>query len=249
MPYQYGMQNSPSGGNGLGGLPKKQTTPKEVNFTRVLGAQGTVNTPTIGTITPPANAKYMRVAAIGAGGTTNGVNSGGAGGGGCAASKIVPAAPISYSIISADPAEGGGTVAVFPGYRLFGGRGSTNASRTGGTASGGDYNYSGGTGDSSAAAGAGGAAGPSGPGANGQTGGATLGRGWGVGGGGGGNNSGGGAGSGASAQGGFGAGSSVWGKPNSGRVGGELGGGGMAVTSTEVNFGGVGGIVVEWFYD
>ena len=64
--------------------------PETSSFTRVLGVQALVYTPTIGTIVPPANAKYMRVAAIGAGGSAGGgAGLSGGGGGGCAASKIV----------------------------------------------------------------------------------------------------------------------------------------------------------------
>jgi hypothetical protein len=250
MPYQYGMQNSPSGGNGLGGLPKKQTTPKQVTYTRVLGVQALVFTPTIGTIAPPANAKYMRVAAIGPGGSVSGSTAFGGGGGGCAASKIVPASPISYSIINADVLDGDGAVAVFPGYRLLGGRGTSGdtggGAAPGGIASGGDYNYRGGTGDVTSG---GGAAGPNGNGQNaGTTGAPALGAsGWGVGGGSAGTNTGG-AGPNASIGNQLFIGASVWGRGTSNQIGGELGGGAKG-NATSVFYGGVGGIVVEWFYD
>jgi len=214
MPYQYGMQTSPSGGNGLGGLPKKQTTPQEVSYTsitplRVPGFRGT--------IVPPANAKYMRVAVIGGGGGGRASNSnfGGGGGGGCAASKLVPACPISYTLgaggaavagVSAIPtaaSNGGDSTAIFAGRVLVGGGGTVGGSGAGqgGIGSGGDYNHSGGAGlgqTSTSGGTGGGAAGPNGAGGAGVAGGAggnstaglvglASGPGWGAGGGQGGN--------------------------------------------------------------
>lgn|GEM_PF-4745015 len=244
MPYQYGMQNSPSGGNGLGGLPKKQTTPKEVNFTRVLGSNNLVS----GVIVPPANAKYMRVAAIGAGGYVI-ATLGGSGGGGCAASKIVPASSISYSITASDTANTiGGTTASFPGYQLFG---QKSPGGLGGVGRGGDYNYSGGNSDGSRG---GGAAGPMGNGQTPTTGAQppVLSVGWGVGGGSGSigqlTHGGGGAGASSATSTSTQYGASVWGTPPSTSFGGALGGG-SGDDGSNNRVGGVGGIVVEWFYD
>jgi hypothetical protein len=274
MPYQYGMQNSPSGGNGLGGLPKKQTTPKTVNFTRIVTAGS-------GVIVPPANAKYMRVAVVGAGGSS--VNQYGAGGGACAASKIVPAAPITYNVgaanTSVSPYDGGASTASFPGYSLVanGGGGRTGSTGAAGGAAGltGDYNFRGGPSNTGTGTGGGGAAGPNGNGGTGSLAydgvsdrvgfdGSFSGTGWGPGGGAGGNNRGAfpnglpGAGSGSSAVGTLlFAGSapavspSFFGLPytavnssDGGVMGGGAGGSGSGTVA-----GGVGGIVVEWFYD
>lgn len=269
MPYQYGMQTSPSGGNGLGGLPKKQTTPKEVSFTRIVTAGS-------GTIVPPANAKYMRVAVIGPGGSGRDFCAGG--GGGCAASKIVPAAPISYTVGAAVlfsvGTNGLGTpsVAVFPGYRLEATSGQSATTGgvlgPGGVGSGGDYNFSGGIGSSneSVAGGGGGGGGAAGPNGNGATFGSLgsfAGTGWGSGGGSGSIASGlnginyGGGGSGAP---GYLGSTGVWSgayaasifgsNPATVYVGGVMGGGGGSNGNAATYFaGGVGGIVVEWFYD
>jgi hypothetical protein len=277
MPYQYGMQNSPSGGNGLGGLPKKQTTPQTVNFTRVVTAGS-------GTIVPPANAKYMRVAVIGAGGSISTTGAGfGAAGAGCAASKIVPASPISYFVGSAvlsGTYKGEDSTATFPGYFLIGGGGGGRTSNTvvaaGGVGSGGDYNFEGGATQTGSTTGGGGAAGPNGNGGRGCAvrdgvslkpgeDGVFSGTGWGVGGGGGGaagtDVSACAGGGGAGAQGGIHPGVSTtsaapsnsptpcFGGPADGRTAGVMGGGtgGRATSGTAA--GGVGGIVVEWFYD
>ena len=282
MPYQYGMQNSPSGGNGLGGLPKKQTTPKQVNFTRIVTAGS-------GTILPPANAKYMRVAAIGTGGAGYAVGSSGTqasgSGAGCAASKIVPASPISYTISAT---SGSNTTATFPGYSLVGGGGLSgfNGSgvQLGGIGVGGDYNFQGGSSafNSNVASGGGGA-GPNGNGGNGSAAGSTpgssggqsglfSGTGWGVGGGAGGPTyvSGGDY----LAVGGAGFGSfsgSIGGSPGSGvpattnptggpsqslsigsgfaSTAGGVGGGGGGAGYTASSAGGIGCVLVEWFYD
>jgi hypothetical protein len=273
MPYQYGMQNSPSGGNGLGGLPKKQTTPKTVNFTRIVTAGS-------GVIVPPENAKYMRVAVIGAGGSS--VNQYGAGGGGCAASKIVPAAPITYRVGGAQtslfPYNGGNSIASFPGYHLVGGGGGgrdSNTGSVGGVGSGGDYNFRGGPSNTGTGTGGGGAAGPNGNGGTGSLAydgvsdrfgfdGEFSGTGWGPGGGAGGNNRGAspnglpGAGSGSSAVGTIlSTGSapavspSFFGTPYTAvnySIGGVMGGG-AGGSGSGTFAGGVGGIVVEWFYD
>jgi hypothetical protein len=268
MPYQYGMQNSPAGGNGLGGLPKKQTTPQSVNFTRIVTAGS-------GTIVPPANAKYMRVAAIGGGGSGN---SNGGGGGGCAASKIVPASPIAYAVGLGGQSgnSGGNTTASFGGYALIGGGGSGgNGTGSGGAGAGGDYNFSGGNGGTSGVDAGGGAAGPNGNGGNGAAGGGVgtfsgaagvfSGAGWGSGGGSGGNSSF--SGSLVTKSGGGGVGgrggalqtavvtnspNTTWGEdaPNVPSAGQASSGGVMGGGSSRSDYaGGVGGIVVEWFYD
>ena len=149
-------------------------------FTRIVTGSGTLN--------PPTGAKAMRVAAIGAGGggyriTGNNLSAGG-GGGGCAASKIVKATPIVYSIGVGGAntgADGGDTTAQFLSYNLIGGGGlgGLNAAPLGGSGSGGDYNYSGGrafasqtqpsqSGAIATCSSGGGAAGPAGNGGNGR---------------------------------------------------------------------------------
>jgi hypothetical protein len=247
MPYQYGMQNSPSGGNGLGGLPKKQTTPKQVNFTRIVTAGS-------GVIVPPANAKYMRVAVVGAGGTGYAVNGGA--GGGCAATKIVPASPIQYTVGAAALFNGASSTASFTGYTLVGGGGGGYTSgNIVGVGSGGDYNYNGGAGVGSRG---GGAAGPSGNGGDANQNAPAVGPGWGCGGGGGGSASGGQGGGGSGANGAFYSGNytysyfsgqSFFGGQAFDSFGGQMGGGGGAGGGAGMTAGGVGGIVVEWFYD
>ena len=301
MPYQYGMQTSPSGGNGLGGLPKKQTTPTQSTYTRIVTAGS-------GVIIPPANAKYMRVAVIGGGGGGQAQRdySGstdaacGGGGGGCAASKMVAASAINYSVGgggAGNGSSGGDTTASFGTYSLVG-RGGSGGSLTlnalGGAGIGGDYNYSGGsalrastTGTYGAVSAGGGGAGPSGAGGNGsKQDGLTetigtdgqLSNGWGCGGGGGGKgiftilsvSGGGGAGAdsggvvssvsidyliyktvpiwGVNSETAYGAASKTCVATN----GGILGGGGAATVGFDTGLGrsagGVGGIVVEWFY-
>jgi len=265
MPYQYGMQNAPAGGNGLGGLPKKQTTPARSNFTRIVTAGR-------GTIVPPANAKYMRVAVIGGGGGNGTGFRGAGGGGGCAASIIVPASAINYSIGEGGAVGSAGTdtTANWSGFSLVGQGGKTTTTTTGGLgggASGGSYNYTGGRGGTYSATtsscGGGGAAGPMGNGANGgdgeskpaAAGSINLLNGWGVGGGGGGSGE-----TGSLSTGGAGAGAPststnfsvfyagvLFGHPPNSRNGGEMGGGG-GNNSGGPGLGGVGGIVVEWFY-
>lgn len=123
-----------------------------------------------GTITPPAGAKLMRVAAIGAGAKGGAANAnGGGGGGGCAVSKIVPAAPITATMGSGVNTVATATTAVFGGRTLTGGGASTV---TGGVATGGDYNFNGGNARAGYASGAG-SAGPAGTGGSVGVGGAT----------------------------------------------------------------------------
>jgi hypothetical protein len=270
MPYQYGMQTSPSGGNGLGGLPKKQTTPARSNFTRIVTAGS-------GVIVPPQNAKYMRVAAVGPGGgavSSGGIITGG-GGGGCAATKIIPVAVINYRV-GAGGVSGSviqNTTATFNGYVLLAEGGKTVGSGSqSGFARGGDFNFQGGVATSMSdgeISSGGGAAGPNGDGGNGvgttstntpANPGQLAGTGWGVGGGSGGaslTSQSGGAGSGAmtirlnnlsSVTAVIVAGGVMFGMPPLDRAGGEMGGGGSAIGFGLGN-GGVGGIVVEWFYD
>jgi len=221
-----------------------------------------------GTLQVPAGAKAMRVAVIGGGGAgkanSQTINRGGGGGGGCAATKIIKAEPVSYTIGLAgtqDPRTNGeDTVANFSSYSLIGGGGITSDPTgvenggDGGLGSGGDYNFSGGNG--SARSGdnnihGGGAAGPKGNGNGGLSS-----SGWGVGGGGGqtsqfrSSTAGGGSGAPAITE----AitiedAGTMWGKSSQGSGGGEMGGGGMV----ERNFigggdGGSGGMVVEWFF-
>lgn len=185
MPYQYGMQNSPAGGNGLGGLPKKQTTPQGSTYTRVV-----INITTPRVALPPANAKYMRVAVIGAGGLCASLftSAVGGGGGGCAASRIVRASPVQYLAVNQGGAgTGANTVATFPGYQLVGQGGIVGSlgGGQGGQGSGGDYNFRGGNGTNftSAMYLGGGGAGPNGDGGDGGLQGTFDGSGWGCGGG------------------------------------------------------------------
>jgi hypothetical protein len=118
----------------------------------------------IGTsLTPPLGAKFMRVAAIGPGGDGGAASTTGGGGGGCAATKIVPASAITFSIGVSGRGTGTPTTASFNGYNLVGGAGGTGSPESGGVGSGGDFNFAGGTASSSGRSG-GGAAGPAGPG-------------------------------------------------------------------------------------
>ena len=248
-----------------------------------------------GTVAVPTGAIAMRVAVIGAGGGSV-ANTGGGSGGGCAASKIVGADTVSYTIGSSLANNNGGdSIASFGSYTLTGGGGTSGSTITGGIGSGGDYNYNGGNGGSFGTTGGtgGGAAGPMGYGGNGlpvyasgssagSSGQWNLTNGWGVGGGRGGSystaNEGtlhGGAGAGAasgSASAGWvtgtglsypGGSADAQSVPTFGKaaisgfranysaylpdVGGEMGGGG-ACTNASIP-GGVGGLVIEWFYE
>lgn len=240
-------------------------------FSRIVSGSGTLN--------PPADAVAMRVAVIGAGGSgrvapSGSGNSGGGGGGGCAASKIVTAVPIQYTIGVGGAARPGGgktngysgtnTTAAFGSYVLVGGGGGggTTVAGPGGVASGGDYNFDGGNGflDYRGAIGGGGGAGPNGAGGDGADGVVVpwtfTNSGWG---------SGGGAGGTSVNSGGFGTGlfgninlpdppaDFPWGRNYSGVIGqhgGEMGGGGggRVHDSLPGGAGGSGGMVVEWFY-
>lgn len=114
------------------------------------------------TKTPPTGAAFMRVALVGAGGSRGGSPTvyGGAGGG-CAATKIVPASTITYTLDNL-----ASSTATFSGYSLTAGKGSNGGSGTaGGSGTGGDYNFTGGA----RGYGGGGAAGPNGDGNNGST--------------------------------------------------------------------------------
>ena len=224
----------------------------------VLFTQSTITrvvTAGSGTLTPPVGAVGMRVAVVGAGATPSFSPNIYAGGGGCAASKIVPAASIAYTVGAASTfGNGENSTAVFPGYSLVGGGGvrSSVIAGTGGIGSGGDYNYNGGNAANNSGSGAGGgAAGPSGNGGAGMQNAPAAGSGWGVGGGGGANASGGGGGSGAPGSAststlGAPQGTTFFGGPGSISNGGVMGGGGG--TNGYNGPGGVGGIVVEYFY-
>lgn len=130
-----------------------------------------------GTLTPPTGAIGMRVAVIGGGGSGLLLTSDqcGGGGGGCAASNIVLAEDITYSIGAGGvSSSGGNTTASFTGYSLIGAGGQLGTSTHGGyggTGTGGDHNFTGGTGgnypSTMGAAAGGGAAGPNGAGGNG----------------------------------------------------------------------------------
>ena len=131
------------------------------------------------TKSPPSGASYMRFFITG-GGSDNLDNTNQGGGAGCAATKIIPASTITYtlgagSLVYTTPGEP--SYATVSGYSLVANGG---AYRTGGTASGGDYNFSGGNGS---AGNAGGAAGPNGAGGSASDG-AFSNTGWGYGGGG-----------------------------------------------------------------
>lgn len=206
-------------------------------------------------LTPPDGAKFMRVAAIGPG-EKGGSSSadGGGGGGGCAATKIVPAQPITYTI--------GANIYGFPNWVRtpttvsFGDRTLTAfgaVGRNGGYGSGGDYNFNGGNASTSSNAG-GGSAGPAGHGgAAGSPAPAMANNGWSIGGGGGGasNSSVGGGAPGCPGRGGAGAGGAgqtIFGSVNvnnetTGMTPGGGGGVGAIYTAT------AGAMIVEWFFD
>lgn len=215
------------------------------------------------TKTPPTGATYMRVAIVGGGGggSTGGY---GSGGGGCAATKIVPASTITYTIgsggtgnVSASSCtDGQNSTATFTGYSLVGGGGKKGVApnAAGGTATGGDYNYAGG--DQYPNSTSGGGAGSAGRGAGsggylvpGEYFATTKNMGWGFGGGGSGSSSGGGMGGSNAISGLSGPNMSAPGLPDASMT--------TAVTTVAANFGGGGnaanggngGILVEYFYN
>jgi hypothetical protein len=234
-------------GNPLGnplGLPKAAGfQPKATTYSRIVSGSGV--------LIPPEGAKLMRVAVIGAGATRAGTSTSvpGGGAGGCAATKIVAATEITYSIgvaPSSPNIAGGDTTALFAEYNLIGGGGGQSSIQLGGTASGGDYNFSGGNGAPGGTnANGGSAAGPNGAGASGSTSvvpGQVSGAGWGPGGGscsGGSGQKGGFPGSfGLAATISYGSGTSPF---------NDLGWGQSASTGSGYSSGS-GGLVVEWFY-
>jgi hypothetical protein len=272
MSYTYGMKGAPAVGNGLGGLPTKQVAlGRQSTYSRIVidsftGAGSISGTTAGGTLFPPPNARFMRVAAIGGGGCgyyTGALGYGG-GGGGCAATKIIPASTISYIIGAGGDTttrRGGNTTASFAGYALVGGGGGSTSFTQAGTAGvglGGDYNYNGGSSiNTSSTAGGGGGAGPAGPGGNfgvDPTNGQYI-DGWGCGGGSvvGNDNA---AGAGANPDQLESNQNYPWGTGQVLNVstpirGGELGGGGRSGATTgwaTIGRGGSGGLVVEWFY-
>lgn len=152
MSYTYGVKGISSEPTRAPGTPPKEPPSEILQYTRIVTAGS-------GSIYPPIGAKSMRVAAIGGGGgSTSGAfssyASGGGGGGGCAASKIVPASVINYTVGNGGSAgvpgsPGQDTIAVFLNYTLIGGGGSggvTNTTVAGGLGRGGDYNWQGGSG-------------------------------------------------------------------------------------------------------
>ena len=252
-------------GNSLGNplaLPKSTWQPESTTYTRIVSGSGV--------LIPPQGAKLMRVAVIGGGacGYYNGTVGFGGCGGGCAASKIVPASSITYSIGAGGNTttqKGGDTTASFIGYELIGGGGNSSylAPPYGGVGKGGDYNYSGGSAISTTSlCGGGGGAGPGGPGGDGGPGQGSetsFVAGWGAKGG---------QGSGT----GLGAGTGAFSPPSSpatndmfavypwgsgitdsvaNTTAGVMGGGGRSGATTgwsTIGLGGSGGMVVEWFY-
>ena len=158
MNYKYGLQGFPRA-SGAGTVSEKLNYAAQATFTRIV-------TPGSGTVNPPSGARFMRVAVVGGGGGAVGGTGGGGGGGGCAASKMVVASSVSYTVgAGGSSSDGGDSIAIFPGYRLFAGGGKSGSTRSGGTASGGDYNSAGGAGterwsSGDPYAGGGGAAGP-----------------------------------------------------------------------------------------
>lgn len=173
MSYTYGTKGAPAVGGGLPGLPQRSDSGGKLQrstYTRIV-------TPGSGVIDPPEGAKFMRAAVVGGGAV--GTNFGAGGGGGCAATKIIPATSIQYTLnvaaTSAAPTGGTNTL-VIPGYPTLVANGApapTSGSAPGGTATGGDYNYSGGAGGLDSGVGyrsPGGGAGPGGPGGNGVSG-------------------------------------------------------------------------------
>jgi hypothetical protein len=171
MSYAYGTRGAPAVGGGLPGLPQRGDSGGKLQrsaYTRIV-------TPGSGVIEPPEGAKFMRAAVVGGG--TIGNSFGDGGGAGCAATKIIPATSIQYTLTaaatSANPTGGTNTL-VIPGYPTLIASGApvpTSGSAPGGTASGGDYNYPGGAGGTTNYRSPGGAAGPGGPGGNGVSGG------------------------------------------------------------------------------
>lgn len=128
MTYTYGLRGVPSVGKGSIGLPRTYSPNAGSTFTRIVTAGS-------GFLIPPEGSQMMRVAVIGGGGNTNSTTGGG--GGGCAASKIVQVTPIHYTVGSSNQ----NSIAIFSNYFLIGGAGSVG---TAGIASGGDFNVNGG---------------------------------------------------------------------------------------------------------
>ena len=236
-------------GNSLGNpLARSNRSKGLTNYTEVFIASGS------GVYRPPEGFNSMRVTCVGAGasGASGGSSSGG--GGGCCMSPVVLPSPVVYMVGVGGVAgtyagsllpsvNGTNTTAAFGAFNLLA-RSPTNGS-TGGTASGGLTNFSGGNGSGT---GGGGAGGTTSAGANGDL--TSTGNG------GGGGTNGGSAGS--SGGGGIGARGGhagvatgkdpafqAWGTPGSFSVGGWPGGGGGSVTNGTGGDGGNGGIRIE----
>lgn len=169
MTYPYGTHGAPAVGGGLPGLPRRGSEQQNVDllylgFTRLRGPITTSDLS--GVLDKLEGATHMRVALIGGGGfgtNTPGAYQGG-GGGSCASTKMIPATLIEYTV----GGRGRDSLAVFAGYELFAGAGT---SLQGGTATGGDRNYPGGNPGvlSGSYSPGGGAAGPSGKGGDAAT--------------------------------------------------------------------------------
>lgn len=185
--YAYNTHGAPAVGGGLPGLPQRQSSAGKLersSFTRIV-------TPGSGLITPPEGAKFMRVALHGGGGAgfsdaASSARAASGAGGGCTATLIIPAAAVEYEIgvggtasnSSATLSNGKVSSAKFANYNLVANPGEggyskgsvgANVRPVGGDGSGGDFNFKGGDGATTAAlnfsAGGAGAAGPDGNGA------------------------------------------------------------------------------------
>lgn len=86
MPYPYGMQSAPAVGNGLGGLPRRKSAPREPIIYEVLSKYR--GAATVTSFEVPAGYSSMRITVIGRG-ADNGAGS--RYGGGKAISPILPA--------------------------------------------------------------------------------------------------------------------------------------------------------------
>ncbi len=161
MTYPYGTRLSPKVGNGLGGLPQRETNseiryllkdPVVVDFQDAAGLSGTY--------VIPNEYRYFRVTVVGSGGSSvNATGAPGGGGGGTSQSDIFQVTGRTSVITYVAPAkpglgsDGATATANFGDVYLqaTGGKAPAGGSGgSGGSGSGGRYNFSGGKGADSA---------------------------------------------------------------------------------------------------
>lgn len=131
MPYPYGMQSAPAVGNGLGGLPRRKSAPKEPIIYEVLSKYR--GSATVTSFEVPAGYSNMRITVVGRG-ADNGT--GARYGGGKSISQILPAIAGQRIEINLDVS----VATVICGAAVLT---ATNGFTSPGTASGGELNLSG----------------------------------------------------------------------------------------------------------